>query len=224
MKIDMHCHVKEGSVDSKVSLEEYITLLKEKGFDGMLITDHNTYKGYRYWKEHIKGKKHTDFVVLKGIEYDTSDAGHIIVIMPGAVQGTNQVTLTLAIRFALYLVQLRIAKVKRNLVCSLNSTWHDYNNMSRITCIIFNSFQDNKICMFFPFDMFLPVSVPLVCVVIRDQHPVKTFLFQQGNIFFQTYLTIHRTFFYVTMHINLHKPASLSYYLLLLYPFFCKVQ
>ena len=78
--------------------------------------------------------------------------------------------------------------------------------------------------MFFPFDMFLPVSVPLVCVVIRDQHPVKTFLFQQGNIFFQTYLTIHRTFFYVTMHINLHKPASLSYYLLLLYPFFCKVQ
>lgn len=53
MKIDMHCHVKEGSVDSKVSLEEYITLLKEKGFDGMLITDHNTYKGYRYWKEHI---------------------------------------------------------------------------------------------------------------------------------------------------------------------------
>lgn len=51
MKIDMHCHVKEGSVDSKVSLEEYITLLKEKGFDGMLITDHNTYKGYRYWKE-----------------------------------------------------------------------------------------------------------------------------------------------------------------------------
>ena len=82
MKIDMHCHVKEGSVDSKVSLEEYITLLKEKGFDGMLITDHNTYKGYRYWKEHIKGKKHTDFVVLKGIEYDTSDAGHIIVITP----------------------------------------------------------------------------------------------------------------------------------------------
>ena len=39
MKIDMHCHVKEGSVDSKVSLEEYITLLKEKGFDGMLITE-----------------------------------------------------------------------------------------------------------------------------------------------------------------------------------------
>ena len=33
MKIDMHCHVREGSVDSRVSLDEYITTLKEKGFD-----------------------------------------------------------------------------------------------------------------------------------------------------------------------------------------------
>lgn len=86
MKIDMHCHVKEGSLDSKVSVEEYITLLKEKGFQGMVITDHNTYKGYRYWKDHIKGKSHTDFVVLKGIEYDTRDAGHILVIMPEGVK------------------------------------------------------------------------------------------------------------------------------------------
>ena len=30
MKIDMHCHVKEGSVDSRVSVEEYITNLKKK--------------------------------------------------------------------------------------------------------------------------------------------------------------------------------------------------
>ena len=31
MKLDMHCHVKEGSIDSKVSLDEYITKLKENG-------------------------------------------------------------------------------------------------------------------------------------------------------------------------------------------------
>lgn len=86
MKIDMHCHIREGSIDSKVSLDEYITILKKKGFQGMVITDHNTYKGYRYWKEHIKGKRHTDFVVLKGIEYDTRDAGHILVIMPEGVK------------------------------------------------------------------------------------------------------------------------------------------
>ena len=29
MKLDMHCHVKEGSIDSKVGLDEYITRLKE---------------------------------------------------------------------------------------------------------------------------------------------------------------------------------------------------
>ena len=86
MKIDMHYHVKEGSIDSKVGLDEYITKLKENGFEGMLITDHDTYKGYRHWKYHMKGKVHEDFVVLKGIEYDTCDAGHIICIMPEGVK------------------------------------------------------------------------------------------------------------------------------------------
>ena len=86
MKLDMHCHIKEGSIDSKVSLEEYITGLKSQGFDGMLITDHDTYKGYRHWKYRMKGKVHEDFVVLKGIEYDTCDAGHIICIMPEGVK------------------------------------------------------------------------------------------------------------------------------------------
>ncbi len=86
MKIDMHCHVNEGSIDSKVRLEEYITLLKSKGVGGMVITDHDTYNGYRYWKKHIDGKVHEDFIVIKGVEYDTCDAGHIIVIMPPKVK------------------------------------------------------------------------------------------------------------------------------------------
>ena len=86
MKIDMHCHVKEGSIDSKVSLDEYISILKSKGFQGMVITDHNTYNGYRHWKNNMKGKVHEDFVVLKGIEYDTRDAGHILVILPEGVK------------------------------------------------------------------------------------------------------------------------------------------
>lgn len=34
----------------------------------------------------MKGKAHEDFVVLKGIEYDTCDAGHIICIMPEGVK------------------------------------------------------------------------------------------------------------------------------------------
>ena len=32
MKFDMHCHTKEGSMDGKVMIEEYIRSLKEKGF------------------------------------------------------------------------------------------------------------------------------------------------------------------------------------------------
>lgn len=56
MKIDMHCHVKEGSIDSRVSMEEYIQLLQSRGFGGMVITDHDTYNGYRYWKKNLKDK------------------------------------------------------------------------------------------------------------------------------------------------------------------------
>lgn len=82
VKFDMHCHTKEGSIDSKITIENYIQKLKSKGFSGMLITDHDSYNGYRAYKSTIKVRKHKDFVVLKGIEYDTIDAGHILVIMP----------------------------------------------------------------------------------------------------------------------------------------------
>ena len=85
MKFDMHCHTKEGSMDGKVMIEEYIKKLKEKGFGGMLVSDHNSYDGYREWRDSIKGKIHTDFVVLKGVEYDTIDCGHMLVIMPEGV-------------------------------------------------------------------------------------------------------------------------------------------
>lgn len=82
MKFDMHCHTKEGSIDGKVEIEEYIRLLSEKGFGGMLVTDHDSYNGYRHWKDEIKGRKYKDFVVLKGIEYDTLNGGHILIVMP----------------------------------------------------------------------------------------------------------------------------------------------
>ncbi len=86
MKFDMHCHTKEGSMDGKVVIEEYICALKKKGFGGMLVSDHNSYDGYREWKNSIKGKAHQDFIVLKGVEYDTCDCGHILVIMPFGVK------------------------------------------------------------------------------------------------------------------------------------------
>lgn len=82
MKFDMHCHTMEGSLDSKVKIEDYIRSLKKQGFGGMLVTDHNSYNGYRAYSDTVKGKKFKDFVVLRGIEYDTFDAGHIIVVLP----------------------------------------------------------------------------------------------------------------------------------------------
>ena len=80
MKFDLHCHTKAGSIDGRVSLSRYIELLKEQGFSGMLVTDHDSYKGYRQWKEDEGSAD--DFVVLEGVEYDTKDAGHILVILP----------------------------------------------------------------------------------------------------------------------------------------------
>lgn len=86
MRFDMHCHTKEGSLDGKVPIEQFIQTLVDKGFQGMLVTDHNSYNGYRAWKQHVNAGWFKDFVVLKGIEYDTIDAGHILVIMPEGVK------------------------------------------------------------------------------------------------------------------------------------------
>jgi hypothetical protein len=85
MKFDMHCHTKEGSVDAKVPIEEYISLLKEEGFDGMLVTDHDSYDGYRVWRANRSGARKKEFAVLRGVEYDTVDGGHFLVILPKGI-------------------------------------------------------------------------------------------------------------------------------------------
>lgn len=83
MKFDMHCHTKEGSIDAKVGIESYINKLIHLGYDGMLVTDHNSYKGYTKWLEIMEDiKSSKPFTVLKGIEYDTRNAGHMIVVLP----------------------------------------------------------------------------------------------------------------------------------------------
>lgn len=84
MKFDMHCHTKAGSIDAKISIEEYIRLLQSRNFQGMLVTDHDTYKGYRYWHDNCRHET-GEFVVLAGVEYDTKDAGHVLVIMPDGI-------------------------------------------------------------------------------------------------------------------------------------------
>lgn len=53
-------------MDGKVMIEEYIKKLKEKGFGGMLVSDHNSYDGYREWRDSIKGKESYRFRGVKG--------------------------------------------------------------------------------------------------------------------------------------------------------------
>ena len=70
MKFDMHCHTKEGSMDGKVMIEEYIRTLKRKGFGGMLVSDHDSYDGYREWKNAIKGSFQRIIALLDQIRAD----------------------------------------------------------------------------------------------------------------------------------------------------------
>ena len=49
MKFDLHCHTKEGSLDSKVSVQEYVYKFMTLGYDGFMISDHNSYKGCKAW-------------------------------------------------------------------------------------------------------------------------------------------------------------------------------
>lgn len=79
MKIDMHTHTKEGSVCSNVPVELLIDTLIKKGFDGVLITDHESIKGFECFK--LLNKKPSDFIVLRGFEYTTT-LGDMLVILP----------------------------------------------------------------------------------------------------------------------------------------------
>lgn len=81
MILDMHCHTAEGSPDAVVTLEETIEKLREKGYNGMVVTDHNSYRGHNSLT-----KKYDDFVVLRGIEYDSFDGGHLLIILPTRIK------------------------------------------------------------------------------------------------------------------------------------------
>lgn len=90
MKMDLHCHTREGSIDALASMEEYVERLVQLGYDGMMITDHNSYKGYDNWlviekriQESLEPGK--SFIVLKGIEYDTHNSGHMLIVLPDNV-------------------------------------------------------------------------------------------------------------------------------------------
>lgn len=77
MKIETHCHIKDSPDNLVVDLLDTINILKEKNYGGV-ITDHDSYKGYNLAKE----LSDESFTIFKGIEYDTSDAGHMLIVLP----------------------------------------------------------------------------------------------------------------------------------------------
>lgn len=85
LKFDLHCHTKEGSIDAKVPVREYADRFIELGFDGFMISDHNSYRGCKAWNKIKDEEKYRNFTVIYGIEYDTKDAGHILVILPDGI-------------------------------------------------------------------------------------------------------------------------------------------
>lgn len=85
MKFDLHCHTKEGSFDSNVSVEEFARRFMKLGYDGFMIADHNSYRGCKAWDEIADDPQYENFTVIRGMEYDTKDAGHILVVMPDGV-------------------------------------------------------------------------------------------------------------------------------------------
>jgi predicted metal-dependent phosphoesterase TrpH len=62
MKIDMHNHSKY-SIDSISSPSDIIRIAKQRGLDGLAITDHDTFRGYKNIKKLPK-----DFIVIPGME------------------------------------------------------------------------------------------------------------------------------------------------------------
>lgn len=79
MKIDMHVHTQEGSPCSRVPVKLLVDKLKEKGFDGVLLTDHESIKGFRHLRSSFGLPD--DFVVLRGFECTTT-LGDMLVILP----------------------------------------------------------------------------------------------------------------------------------------------
>lgn len=73
MKLDLHIH-STYSLDSLNAVEEVIKAAKQKGLDGIAVTDHNTFEGSR----HALRQNKSDLLIIPGAEYST-DVGHLLV-------------------------------------------------------------------------------------------------------------------------------------------------
>ncbi|MCR4788717.1 MAG: PHP domain-containing protein [Lachnospiraceae bacterium] len=152
VRFDMHVHTAEGSSDSSVGIREAIAILKKKGFGGMLVTDHNSYKGYESLTDEEK-RSLGDFVVLRGIEYDTLSSGHMLIVMPeGKIPG-GLYHRGLPVRALIRLVHLNGGIIGPAHMCgepflSFYSTGFWFKNRRKKKCILdeFDFFEGYNAC------------------------------------------------------------------------------
>lgn len=74
MLIDLHCHTQPRSQCSALQPEQFVTLARERGLDGICLTEHDA-----FWP---KSELHdlaarTGFLVLSAVEL-TTDLGHVL--------------------------------------------------------------------------------------------------------------------------------------------------
>jgi len=76
MKIDMHIHSVCGNkFDSSAEPEDIIRVAKEKGLDGIVITEHNSFEDSEPWEEY----KDSTLKIFRGVEYTFAHIGHILI-------------------------------------------------------------------------------------------------------------------------------------------------
>ena len=73
MRLDLHTHSRY-SPDSKLDPIEIVKAAKQRGFDGVAITDHNAVEGSRLAWEYGRAN---GFLVIRGAEIST-DVGHVL--------------------------------------------------------------------------------------------------------------------------------------------------
>lgn len=74
MRIDLHVHTAALSFDSNVAPDELVELARERGLDGLVLTEHD-----RLWpaEDIALLTRLTGFLVLPGVEL-TTDIGHVL--------------------------------------------------------------------------------------------------------------------------------------------------
>ncbi|MCE7927874.1 MAG: PHP domain-containing protein [Dehalococcoidia bacterium] len=74
MLIDLHCHTLPLSQCSSLRPEELVDLARERGLDGICLTEHDA-----LWEEQERTElaRRTGFLVLGGVEL-TTDMGHVL--------------------------------------------------------------------------------------------------------------------------------------------------